>query len=148
MENQFLEMNHHLRRASGKRRCRTKRNPAGGRLGRDVGFAQSFSSDWAQPFSASDRVLVILIENGGVDLGIPELVDALLSAVPGASAIPGEYRQKLIDFIREKIKGFTDNLIETAELTLNRYSAAKPDLFSDVVVLRDGTASYADLKST
>ena len=68
-------------------------------------------------------MLVILIENGGIDLGIPELVDKLLSSVPGASLMPDCARQQLVDFIRDKIKGLTDTLIETVELALNRYAA-------------------------
>jgi len=30
---------------------------------------------------------------------------------------------------------------------VNRYSAAKPDFFGDVITLRDGTASYQELKN-
>jgi len=51
-----------------------------------------------------------------------------------------------VTYLRDKIRHFTDDLLESLELTLNRYSAAKPDLFGDVVVLRDGTSSYQDLK--
>ena len=104
------------------------------------------SSLWAQPFSASNRALVILIENGGVDLGIPALVGKLLTQIPGADAVPDSLRRKLVDYLHQKIVGFTDNLLETAELSLNRYAASKPEFFGDVVVLRDGTASYQDLK--
>jgi GH24 family phage-related lysozyme (muramidase) len=74
------------------------------------------------------------------------LVDKLLAGIPGASLIPDAYRQKLVDHIREAIKSLTDKLLETAELSANRYTAAKPDLFGDVVILRDGTSSYHDLK--
>src|SRR6267378_7630374 len=105
------------------------------------------SPAWVQTMSASNRVLVILIENGGVDLGIPALVDKLISLIPGGSNIPDGYRRKFVDFLREKIEGLTDSLIESAELSINRYTAAKPDYFGDVVVLRDGTASYEHLKN-
>jgi GH24 family phage-related lysozyme (muramidase)/uncharacterized protein YycO len=105
------------------------------------------SPAWVQTMSASNRVLVILIENGGVDLGIPALVDKLISLIPGGSNIPDGYRRKFVDFLREKIEGLTDSLIESTELSINRYTAAKPDYFGDVVVLRDGTASYEDLKN-
>ena len=50
-------------------------------------------------------------------------------------------------FIRDTIKGFTDTLLESAELAVNRYSAAAPEHFGGVTVLRNSTASYDDLKS-
>jgi hypothetical protein len=98
-------------------------------------------------FSVPDRALVILIENGGVDLGIPMLVDKALALVPGSELIPDAVKQQLVEYVRQKIKTYTDNLIETAELLLNRYSAAKPDLYGDIVILRDSTATYKDLKT-
>ena len=104
-------------------------------------------SGWARTFTAQDRVLVILIENGGTDLGVPALVDKLLSAVPD-TLIPDTLRRQLIDYLTTTITKVTDNLIETAELAANRYTAAKPALFGDVIVLRDGTSSYEDLKRT
>jgi GH24 family phage-related lysozyme (muramidase)/uncharacterized protein YycO len=113
--------------------------------GLDLGAAYGLSA-WSQGLSANDRSLVILIESGGVDLGIPELVDKLMSALPGLDQIPSAYKRVLVNVLREKIKSFTDNLIESAELTLNRYQAAKPDYFGSVVVLRNGTASYDELK--
>ena len=108
----------------------------------------SGAQSWVKPFSVQDRTLVILIENGGVDLGIPELAEKLIDAIPGSSAIPGSVKRRLIDFLRKKITDSTDALIEGFELTLNRYNAAKGSLFGDVVVLRDGTASYNDLRTT
>jgi hypothetical protein len=104
------------------------------------------SSWYSQPFSAADRALVVLMENGGVDLGIPELVDKLLSSIPGADLIPDSVRGDFVTFLRNKIKSFTDSLLEGAELTLNRYDAAKPNLFGEVIVLRNGTATYGELK--
>jgi GH24 family phage-related lysozyme (muramidase) len=140
MENRFFEMNNYLSGNSGKnrRRC-AKRN--GNR------YLSSAQSIWAMPFAAPDRALVVLIENGGVDLGIPTLVDKLLAAIPGSDIIPSSYRQKLVTFLREKLKNFTDNLMETLELSLNRYSAAKPEFYGEVAVLRDSSATYQDLKS-
>ncbi len=131
MENRFLE-------PYGQGQLATRPRPTRG---------LAASQTWAQPFAATDRALVILIDNGGVDLGIPELVDKLLAAIPGGDLIPDRYRQELVTYLRDKIKEFTDDLLETLELTLNRYTAASPDLFGSVVVLRDGTASYQDLKS-
>jgi hypothetical protein len=104
-------------------------------------------SAYAQPFAAADRALVVLIENGGVDLGIPALVDKILANIPGASRlIPDSYRAKLVETLRDALKTATDRLIETAELTVNRYSSAAPGQFGEVAILRDGTSSYDDLK--
>src|SRR5215471_5324983 len=118
MENRFLEMDDYLKGLSRENGNGSGRYPSAAKR-----MATSLSSVWAQPFSAQDRVLVILIENGGVDLGIPTLVDTLLSSIPGASLIPAAYRQQLVNYIREKIKGFTDNLLESLELSVNRYAA-------------------------
>lgn len=145
MKNRFLEMDDYLNQNSGKKGGRSTGGYAG-TAGGGIGVASSLSYSWAQPFSAQDRVLVILIDNGGIDLGIPALVDQLLSLVPGSILIPDDYRQNLIGYIRDKIKSLTDNLLESLELSVNRYAAAKPDFFGDVVILRDGTASYQDLK--
>jgi GH24 family phage-related lysozyme (muramidase) len=139
VENRFLDMEQELRGISARSgRSSATRTFSWG--------ATSRSFDWARAQSAAQRVLVILIENGGIDLGIPDLVDKILAAVPGTSLLPDDLKQKLIAFLRQQIKSFTDDLLETAELAANRYTAARPDLYADVVVLRDGTASYADLK--
>jgi hypothetical protein len=150
VENRFLEMNEYLGTIAGRRgpayalrlprTSPTRPRPA------SVSTIQSVTV--ATALAAQDRVLVILIENRGVDLGIPDLVDKLMSALPGSSLIPDSVRQQLIDFIREQIKAVTDSLLESAELSINRYASAKPDFFGDVIVLRDGTASYDDLKRT
>lgn len=108
----------------------------------------STATSWSGTMTASNRALVILIENGGVDLGIPALVDKIFSALNSLIPVPAIARQALINFLREKITTFTDNLIETAELTLNRYNTAAPNTFGSVVVLRNGTASYTELKNT
>ncbi len=151
MENRFLEMDDYLKRLSGKRGswCDTHSgNGSSHYSGERKPIYPSYQSSlWSQPFSAADRTLVILIENGGVDLGIPELVQRLFSVIPHANLIPDAYKQKLVDYIREKLTKFTDNLIESFELSVNRYSASKPTFFGDVVILRDGTASYQDLKN-
>jgi GH24 family phage-related lysozyme (muramidase) len=149
MENRFLQMNDYLGQVAKTRgpallRPRRSRAP----LAVPAALAIHQSIGYATQFAAADRVLVILIENKGVDLGIPDLVDKLLSSVPGANLVPDATRQQLVEFIREKIKALTDSLIETAELTLNRYAGSKPEFFGDVIVLRDGTASYNDLKQT
>ena len=145
MTNRFLEMDDYLQqnsRGSGQ----LYHTYAGSSYA--PAAARAHFSHWAQPFAAVDRVLVILIENGGIDLGIPALVDMLLSAIPGASALPNSVRRQLIQYIERELRNLTDTLLESAALALNRYGSAKPDLFGDVIVLRDGTASYQELKST
>jgi GH24 family phage-related lysozyme (muramidase) len=145
MENRFLEMDNYLKQIAGD----GKRSAPDGLMRRDPELAGA-SSFFSRPQSALtlNRVLVILIENGGVDLGIPALVEALLTSIPGLTLVPETSRKKLVGFLKEKIKSFTDNLLEGVELSANRYTAAKPDLFGDVVILRDGTSSYAQLKNT
>jgi Papain-like cysteine protease AvrRpt2/Phage lysozyme len=131
-ENRFLEVDHQMRH---RRRHHGVPRYAG-------------LESLALPFAATDRALVVLIENGGIDLGIPWLVDKLLSTVPGASILPRSVRDGIVSALRHKLEQLTDNLLESAELTLNRYGSAKPDPYGDVVVLRDGTATYVDLKRT
>jgi GH24 family phage-related lysozyme (muramidase) len=137
VENRFLEMEQELRPTRSARGASARAF--------SLGVAAS-RFDWARAQSAAQRVLIILIENGGIDLGIPDMVDKILAFLPGPSLLPDDFKQKLINFMREQIKSFTDNLLETVELAANRYTAAKPGLYADVVILRDGTASYADLK--
>jgi GH24 family phage-related lysozyme (muramidase) len=140
-ENRFLEVDRELHRLRTHHHPRQRR-----RNGQTAGLAGAES--FAAPFSATDRVLVVLIENGGIDLGLPDLVDRLLALVPGASILPDSVKTGLVTALRDRLRTITDNLLETAELTLNRFGAAKPDTYADVVVLRDGSATYADLKRT
>lgn len=147
MENRFLEAEDHLKRVSRRKRCAPRRNGSYRTAVAERPATSYQASEWSKPLAATDRSLVILIENGGVDLGIPELVSKLLEAIPKSDLIPEEYKQKLVGYIRDKLKTITDNLIETLELSLNRYSAAKPSFYGDVVTLRDGTSSYDDLKN-
>jgi GH24 family phage-related lysozyme (muramidase) len=132
MQNRFLEMEAIVK---GKKRTASR------------SFSTS-NSNWSVPMAASDRVLIVLIENGGVDLGIPELVDRLIQAIPGASTIiTSSIKQQIVNAIREKLRTFTDNLLEGAELALNRYRGASPSLFGSVIVLRNSAATYNDLKT-
>ena len=48
--------------------------------------------------------------------------------------------------MREWLKQTTDGLLETAELALNRYSAAQPATYGAVHVLRNSTATYTELR--
>ena len=150
MENRFLEADDYLRRVSGQKHSGCAPRPRNGSCayaGERKTATSSQSSVWSQPFSATDRTLVILIENGGVDLGIPVLVTKLLEVIPQSNLIPAKYKNSLAQVIHEKLMKFTDNLIETLELSINRYNASKPQFFGDVVTLRDGTSSYNDLKN-
>jgi hypothetical protein len=120
---------------------------------RRTGFVQTRPShghdgNLASAQSASGRTLVVLIRNGGVDLGIPALVDRVVAAIPGASSvITDTMRGQLVDAIREWLKTTTDNLLESAELSLNRYTAASPALYNDVIVLRDSTSTFGELRN-
>lgn len=135
MENRFFEMGDFLDTLRRPASRNNHRNDVSGIM----------SMDWSGSMSVANRVLLVLIENGGVDLGIPELVDKLLSQVK-VITIPDSVKAMLVEFLRKKIKSLTDNLIETAELTANRYTAAKPDFFGEVLILRNGTATYNELK--
>jgi hypothetical protein len=106
----------------------------------------SLSRSYARSFTANQRALIVLIENGGIDLGIPELVEKLLLALPGSSLIGADTRRALVDAIRAKLKSVTDTLIESADLALNRFGAAVPGHYDSVTVLRDGTATYEEIK--
>ncbi len=140
MENRFLDTSYRLRnRGNGKA------SSNGAASTKSFSFS---TSNRSFSMSAQDRVLVILIENGGIDLGIPELVDKILTALDIKSVIPEVAKQQLISYLRAKIKGLTDDLFETAELSINRYQSSAPSLFSNVVVLRNSSASYQDLKTT
>jgi GH24 family phage-related lysozyme (muramidase) len=140
MENRFLEIDETLKRVT--------KNGLNGNSSEGSDLLSSAYSLFATPLSAADRVLVVLIENGGIDLNISRLVDALWQYLPGSRLLPDSLRSKLAQFLEKKIKSYTDSLLESAEMALNRYAAAKPEYFGDVIMLRDGTASYADLKNT
>lgn len=141
--NRFSDMDQYLKRKAGKPCPPAKK----GHRGQPTGQTSAPMSVYAQPFAASDRALVVLIENGGVDLRLPDLVDRILSGIPGASTLFSDAtRAKLVEKLRDLIKTTTDRWIETAELSVNRYSAAVPSQFSEVAILRDSSSSYEDLK--
>ncbi|MGW9168582.1 glycoside hydrolase family protein [Agromyces sp. NPDC055658] len=104
---------------------------------------------WARAQSAADRQLVVLIENGGIDLGIPDLVDRVIRAVPGADTVLSDaMRARLVAAVEDGLRRATDTLIESAELAVQQFGAAKPDVYGEVTVLRDSTATFAELRST
>ena len=138
-ENRFLEVDRELHSLRTHHRRHHRNGTAPGLAG---------AASFAYPFSATDRALVVLIANGGIDLGLPDLVDRVLSVVPEASLLPARIKSGLVTALRDRLRAITGNLLETAELTLNRFTAAKPDTYADVIVLRDATATYAELKRT
>src|SRR5262245_32104760 len=70
--------------------------------------------------SVADRVLVVLIENGGVDLGLPDLVNRLIGEIPGAAALIGDdLKAQIVTSLRDWLKKTTDEALESAELALN-----------------------------
>jgi len=134
-ENRFVEPDHQGRRMRGDYSIPR------------IAAMQSFSP-FSFPLAVTDRALVVLIDNGGIDLQLGDVVDGLLALVPAGRMLTGSLRQDIVNALHDKIKSVTKNLLETAELTLNRYTAAKPGRYGDVFVLRDGAATYADLKRT
>jgi hypothetical protein len=102
---------------------------------------------WVVPQAAGQRELVVLLENGGIDLGLRGLVDGVVNLLPGASLLVSEdVRGAIAARLREWLRQTTDDLLETAELALNRYSAAEPSLYGAVHELRNSTATYGELR--
>jgi hypothetical protein len=101
-----------------------------------------------QPFGPKDRTLVVLLENGGIEIDVPAILLKLKKLIPAsaASLIPDTVIQQAGDYIKEQIKKKTDFLLESADLLLNRFTSAIPIHYGKVIILRDGTASYVDLK--
>ncbi|MEG3165126.1 hypothetical protein U1701_11025 [Sphingomonas sp. PB2P19] len=114
---------------------------------RGVSQPMARAQSWAAPFTAEQRALVVLIENGGIDLELGTLVDMIADRLPAGGDMAKAALRPLAGALREKIRAATDTLLESAELALNRYSAARPDQYDSVTVLRDGTATYAELKT-
>ncbi len=114
---------------------------------RTISTGKFYYDDYGSSFSANDRVLVVLLENGGIDLQVQSVVEKIIDLVPGSSYIVSNSQKKQIaNFVNQKIIDATDSLLESAELLLNRFGSAKPKYYSEVVILRDGTASYSELK--
>lgn len=106
------------------------------------------SDFWSLPQSAADRQLVVLIENGGIDLGIPNFVDRVIRSIPHAGKfVSDDFRARLVKAIEDGIKSATDTLLESADLALNEFGAARPTYYGEVTILRDSTATFAELKS-
>jgi GH24 family phage-related lysozyme (muramidase) len=135
MENRFLRMSNELAALERARRNRLPFTAATSLAGRPR---------TAAAMSASDRVLVVVIENGGLDLGVGKLIDML----PGSTYIPDASREALKRKIDEAIRQLTDDVLEGAELWLNRYAGAKPEYYGDVVIIRNNPAMFATLRDT
>jgi hypothetical protein len=101
---------------------------------------------WVVPQAAAERELVVLLENGGIDLNLRAFVDGLIDLLPGSSLISDEMRGQIAARLREWLRTTTDNLLETAELTLNRYQSSQPGTYGTVHALRNSTATYDALR--
>src|SRR3954462_15212225 len=78
-------------------------------------------SRFAGAQTVADRVLVVLIENGGIDLGLPDLVNQLIDEIPGAATLIGDdLKAQIVSGLKDWLKKTTDQLLESAELALNR----------------------------
>lgn len=108
--------------------------------------AHLHNNGWSTAKSASDRVLIVLLENGGLDLRLGDLVDRILAAVPSIIPIPDSFRSQLKDYLNKKIRELTDDALESAELLINRYESSAPSLYGQVIILRNGTATFNELR--
>lgn len=148
MSNRFLEKKAYLQGLStttARGRSSTLTQTAS-RRGQAPGIASRNRFGFSGPMSTDERALVVLMENGGIDLGVGTLIDHLLDQVPGSSIIPQSARDALVRYVDEKIQSATDSLLENAELVLNRYATAAPDPYGSVQILRNGSALYSSLK--
>ncbi len=116
-----------------------RRRPAYNRM-------HSRAADWVTPQAATARELVVLLENGGIDLNLRSLVDGVIDQLPGSSLVSDTMRGAIAARLREWLKQTTDNLLESAELAVNRYAAAQPTHYGAVHVLRNSTATYTELR--
>lgn len=104
-------------------------------------------SAWAVPTSSAERQLVVLLENGGTDLGIPGFVDRVLAGIPGSgTVISADTRRLIADKLRSELLTFTDSVLESTELALQQFNAASPEPYGNVTILRDSTATFAELR--
>jgi hypothetical protein len=141
-QNRFMEVSDYLAHVPARAARGSRRVPvAGTRPG------WSGQQSFARSMSAADRALVVLLDNGGVDLGLPGLVDLILRELPRSDAIPDSVRRDIVTWLQRKLKEVTDNLLESAELALARYEKAKPGQYADVTVLRNSTSLADDLKA-
>jgi GH24 family phage-related lysozyme (muramidase) len=149
MENRFREMNAYLGRLE-TRSGNGKGNGAAKASWTSQSVVGERAPAWAKSLSVSQRVLVVLIDNGGIDLRIPEVVDAIIDIIPGSSLLPDSVRQTIREAVKSEIgavlKRKTRELLEGVELLANRYSEAKGELYGDVVILQNGKATYEALK--
>lgn len=101
---------------------------------------------WVVPQAAATRELIVLLENGGIDLNLRPFVDGLIDLLPGSSLISDDIRGAIASRLRAWLREVTDDLLESAELTLNRYQSAAPGTYGAVHVLRNSTATYTALR--
>jgi GH24 family phage-related lysozyme (muramidase) len=103
------------------------------------------NGNYSSGMSAGDRALVVVIENGGLDPGVSALADYLLGQMP--IAVPAGVRERVVTYLRDGITRMTDNVLESADLYLNGFRNAAPGYYGEVVILRNNTATKADLRA-
>lgn len=92
--------------------------------------------------------LVVFLENGGLDVDIGAIAERALALLPLGDIAQRIVGKALRESINEAFRKATDGLLESAELLLNDYAGAAPEHYREVVVLRDGRATYAELRDT
>ncbi|UJR82738.1 glycoside hydrolase family protein [Sandaracinus amylolyticus] len=142
MENRYLLLNRQLSELD-RLRTKSSRDGISAPFGESP-FAPGGWGSYTRAQSVGDRALVVLIENGGIDLDVGAWIDLL----PGSSLIPSSTKSALASAIRQGIKRLSDDILESAELLINGYARTKGELYGDVTVLRNGTALYASLRDT
>ncbi|MBX7225027.1 MAG: glycoside hydrolase family protein [Chitinophagales bacterium] len=146
MENRFLTMDNYLKnlraiptdnniRAKGSKSGRSRFRAFQPEVG-----AMSYNG-FSKPFTASQRVLIVLIENGGIEIDTRKILEPLLQVIPET------FRETAFSYLNRKIKEYTDTILESAELYLNNYAGSSPDFYGNVVILRNGTATFEELKN-
>ena len=101
-------------------------------------------------FGPKDRTLVVLLENGGITIDVTAILMKLKKLIPSTvgNLIPDAVIKQAGDYIKEQIKKKTDYILESADMLLNRFNKAVPAHYGKVIILRDGSASYTELKNT
>ncbi|PID42549.1 MAG: hypothetical protein CSB48_10070 [Proteobacteria bacterium] len=109
-----------------------------------------------KPPGPKDRVLVVLLENGGIKIDVAAILSKLKKLLLLQKLLLPDAVERLIpdsalklagDHIKEQIKKKTDTILESADLLLNRFNSAVPAHYGKVIILRDSSASYTDLKN-
>lgn len=90
-----------------------------------AGIAQSVLT---QPLAATNTALVVFLENTG--------------------ALPFEWESRIGKLVQEGLEKVIDYISEEFSKWLNKFADAKGKKYSEVIILEDAKATYANLKST